>query len=475
VRVKHRVSLSQSGTAVRVQEAEFAAAFLPGIPGGQFNEQQNRWVLPVSYQNLLYTPRVLALTLLLALRYHPSKRTTSPAADDACKDSSLQTSPCCLQQATCATAEGCMHQLMGPAYSVRDDRTYASDDLSGPASPPDGATTLSSGAVCEGLQEAWKEPEPSLPLQHDTTHPTSHITSLGTFLATNMEEVVPSTEVIPFDTAWAEGPAAESSCLVQPARLHSVSSLACPHVCSRASTSHASIPALIEISRGYQTEGEPGFKATNAWLAFVGARQDLLLEVQRLKTAMHEQVQDPVVVLSNMLREYSADVLWSRHMRSAAAAAVALSQSPVLTCWTEDTCNEGLHFQAINSCERDHEVPTIPYMNVLHAHGIMHAVDQVIATSAAAAGALIGPPTAAEVEPVKAPATEQCDTWEQQRMQCESSSICNVSTNNVIPQIDDLESTAVQRVSATATPVRLPKNQNELSLHEVRMQSSYSC
>jgi hypothetical protein len=462
--VRHRVSRSQSGTAVRVQESDFAAAFLLGIPGGQFSEQQNRWVLPVRCQNLLYTPDVLALTLLLALRYHPSKHPTSPAGDDAGKGSSLNTSPCCHQQATCATVECCMHQLMHPACCVRDDRTYASDDLSGPASAPDGATTLSSGAVCEGLQEAWKEPEQSSPLQHDAAHPTSQIESLGTVLATDMEQEAPSTDVTSFYAAWAEGPAAESSCLVKPARLHSVSCLACPHVCSRASTSHASVPALVEISRGYQAEGEPGFKAKNAWLEFVGARQDLLLEVQRLKTAMQQQVQDPVVVLSNMLREYSEDVLWSRSMRSAAAATVALSQSPVLACWTEDTCNEGLHFQVMDSCERDLEAPTIPCMNTLHAHGIMHAVDQVIA-SPAAAGALIGPDTAAEVEPVKAPATERCDTWEQQRMQCESLSIYNV-----IPQIDELESTAVQDVSATATPVRLPNNQNELSLQEVRMQ-----
>jgi hypothetical protein len=146
-------------------------------------------------------------------------------------------------------------------------------------------------------------------------------------------------------------------------------------------------PTLAGDAQIDQTLQEPRAKARSVWVALVQARHDLIMEVQRLRTSRQEQVPDCVEVLSNMFRKFSVDVLWSQHMRSAAAA-VALSTSTAPAHLTELTGDDRMQSESIPTYTGYLEEPRKACMDIMHAHGIMHAVGQVMVSSPAAGGAI---------------------------------------------------------------------------------------
>jgi hypothetical protein len=128
-------------------------------------------------------------------------------------------------------------------------------------------------------------------------------------------------------------------------------------------------------------------EAGNVWSAFLCARNErikmmlevhrLMLEVHRLRSSRQEHVQDTVTVLSSMLRNFSEDVLWSQYMRSAAAAAVASSESTRLTQSTEDTQTREMHVNLKPDYSTSVEGRNRSRMSILHACGIMHAAERI--------------------------------------------------------------------------------------------------
>jgi hypothetical protein len=106
-----------------------------------------------------------------------------------------------------------------------------------------------------------------------------------------------------------------------------------------------------------------------------------MLEVQKLRMARQEHVQDAVAVLSSMLRNFSEDVLQSQHMRSAAAAVAAYAPAR-LTQSTEANQTQQLHSERIVGCSTPVEGRNRGFMSSLHAHGIMHAVEHMSAVHA---------------------------------------------------------------------------------------------
>jgi hypothetical protein len=142
-----------------IQEAEFAAAFLPGVPGGQFNERQSQWVLPVTCHKHHYTPRLLALTLLLALSRKPAKPTNSHAADTTSAGDAMDTPPLPHDH----EAAGCPKPPVVPACS--NCTACASDGLKAPADSPGAPQAHTRGGCCDEM-EFWMALDtfaPSLP------------------------------------------------------------------------------------------------------------------------------------------------------------------------------------------------------------------------------------------------------------------------------------------------------------------------
>jgi hypothetical protein len=159
------------------------------------------------------------------------------------------------------------------------------------------------------------------------------------------------------------------------------------HHHAQASSPNVPGPTLAGDAQIDQTLQEPRAKARSVWVALVQARHDLIMEVQRLRTSRQEQVPDCVEVLSNMFRKFSVDVLWSQHMRSAAAA-VALSTSTAPAHLTELTGDDRMQSESIPTYTGYLEAPRKSGMDIMHAHGIMHAVGQVMVSSPAAGGAI---------------------------------------------------------------------------------------
>jgi hypothetical protein len=124
------------------------------------------------------------------------------------------------------------------------------------------------------------------------------------------------------------------------------------------------------------------------WVALAHAQHDLMQEVQRLRTSRQEQVPDCVSVLASMLQKFSEDALWSQHMRSAVAAAVALSTSTAPAPSTELMGDDGMQSQTTPTYTGYVEEPRKACMDIMHAHGMLHAVGQVMASSSAAGGAI---------------------------------------------------------------------------------------
>jgi hypothetical protein len=364
------------------QESAFAAAFLVGIPGGQFNEQQDRWVLPVGCQQLYYTPRLLAATLLLALTHCPPKRTNSPAADGIDGGDTLDTPQLIHGHEPTSAAAGCPQQLRVPTCCVRDGAT-ALDCLREAGRREGGAPAHASEALCEGLEKVWGPPEPSS-LSPPPEEQARVITAHSTFSTANMMHATPSTVLTDRVETLPGGCEDEITsivvCSTDPTH-HSW--LGSHHGSLQASTSRTAIPVWNEGPSIFQTVCVPGRKAGNVWL---GLRHDLMLELQRLRTSRQEPVPNSVILLSSMLCKYSRDVLWSGRMRSAAAAAVALSTSAAQAQSSELSPCEDLHSHPMTSCRSSLEGPKSACMSSLHARGIMHAVAQITAKSSMAQG-----------------------------------------------------------------------------------------
>jgi hypothetical protein len=423
-----------------MQEAEFAAAFLLGIPGGHFDEQQNRWVLPVSCHELLYTPRLLALMLLLALTHLPAKRTNSPAAAetgvaqplDAFPSSSDHTAPC--------VTDSCLQQQLVPDCSVCKSSRSASSGKRAPASSSHQAATGSSEALCEGLEEQSRDPELLAP--HADAQAGRVRSSHGTSSATASEHAPPNLELTDIEKrlAWVSG----GDLGYQHAMIHASS----PDMLAQ------TLAGKPQIDRTLQ---KPGMKAICVWVALTHARQDLMLETQRLRTSRQEQVPDFVAVLSSMLQKFSADVLWSQHLRLAAEAAVALSTSTAPTYSTELTGDDRMQPQTIPSYTEHLQGPRTACMNIMHAHGIMHAVGQVMASSCAAGGAI--------KLHSQVPGTEGGGTGEVQQQWVLKKSSFNLESNEDVV----VKGTAVQDVAPRATSEMLLQNHilNDLTWQKV--------
>jgi hypothetical protein len=170
-----------------IQEAEFAAAFLPGVPGGQFNERQNQWVLPMSCHKQYYTPRLLALTLLLALSRKPAKRTNSHTVDTTGTGGAMDTPPLPLDH----EAAECPKPQRVPVCSMHDCSACASDGLKAPVDSPGAPKPHTSEALCDQM-DLW------MALDHCHLLPPvdqvrTSITSHGTSSTAAMERNIRST------------------------------------------------------------------------------------------------------------------------------------------------------------------------------------------------------------------------------------------------------------------------------------------
>lgn len=117
-------------------------------------------------------------------------------------------------------------------------------------------------------------------------------------------------------------------------------------------------------------------RAGSVCSAFLDARREMNVEMQRLYAARHDLAPDPLDILACMLCAFSVDVLWSRDMRSASAA--VLSTTP-------HGCNEGKstqcsHVEGFDTVEgfcASLSRPTAACMSKFHARGIMHAAAQL--------------------------------------------------------------------------------------------------
>jgi hypothetical protein len=433
-----------------IQEDEFSAAFLIGIPGGHFNEQQNYWVLPVTCHKLLYTPRLLALMLLLALPHLPSKRPNRPATHDTVIGDSLANSSSSsdVHKTACA-ANSCLQ------YSC----TQASDCVT--SSSPVGTTTYTSGALGEGLENEWELKSPELPAspqppeEQAETQIKSHGTATGTALqhAPSIERLCIADEAFPAECA------VESSYLVHTSGVSSFAGIGTHHVFS---SSHAPDTAHVDNAHVDQPVQELGLDVGSVWLALAQAERKLMLEVQRLRTLRQQQMPDPVVMLSCMLRIYAQDVLWSQHMRSVAAAAVAVSISNSPEHSTVCTCSEHSHNQVTASCMEHQQEPRRGYISITQAAGLLHAVGEVIASTSAAR--MHG------MSSLQAPGNRGDHKREEQHPWVLKERSCNVaSVNEIVAQ-----RTAVQVVTPIATPERFSQKDSKSALiwHKVRFQSS---
>jgi hypothetical protein len=422
-----------------MQEAEFAAAFLLGIPGGHFNEQQNRWVLPVCCHKLLYTPRLLALMLLLALTHLPAKSTSSPAAAETGVAKPLDAFPSSGHAAPCAT-DSCLQQQLVSDCSVRKCSRTASSGKRAPASSSHQAATGSSEALCEGLEEQSRAPELLAPRPDDQAGRVR--SSHGISSATAMEHAPPSSELTDIDKGLAGVSGGDLG------YEHSMTHAFSPNVLAQTLAGNPQIDRTLQ---------KPGMKAVCVWVALAHARQDLMLEAERLKTSRQQQVPDCVAVLSSMLQKFSEDVLWSQHLRLAAAAAVALSTSTATTHSIELTCGDRIQFQTIPSYTRFPEGLEKLCMNIMHAHGIMHAVGQVMASSSAAGRAI--------TLHSQVPSTEGRDTGGVQRQWVLEKGSFNLESNEEVV----VKGTAVQDVAPRATSEMLLQNHilNDLTWQKV--------
>jgi hypothetical protein len=450
-----------------VQEAEFSAAFLLGIPGGYINEQQNRWVLPVSCHKLHYTPRLLALMLLLALPRLPSKRTNSPAPHDTVLAYPLAApspSSFCVQNATGA-AKGCPQQLLVPNCCAPDSCTGATDCLKATSSFPVCSTACTRGALGEGVENEWKHETPELPAppQNLEAQAATQVQSHETCKRPEMQHVPSIKGLYVADGALQAGFVVESARIVNTSGAGSFAGLGTDPAFSPAS-SHQPVASPVDNACVNQPAQELGVNAGSVWLALAQAQRDLTLEVQRLRTLQQEQMPDPVLLLSCMLRIHAQDVLWSQHMRSVAAAAVALSASNAKEHPTECTCSVHPHNQSTVSCRAQQQEPRKACMSIMQARGLMHALGQVIA------------PKSAEqmhgTTSLHVPGTEGDDKGKERQLWVLNEKSCSMArTQEAIAR-----GTGVQVVTPIGTPDRLPQsdNKNVLVWHKVRSESSLS-
>jgi hypothetical protein len=446
-----------------VQEAEFSAAFIIGISGSGFNEQQNRWVFPVSCQKLHYTPRFLALMLLLALPRLLSKRPNNPAPDDTvfADPMAAPSSSCCVHKAT-GTAKCCPHQLLVPNCCAQDSCTCAVDCLKATSSLPGGSTACTSGALGEGLENEWKLDTPELPAppQNPEAQAAAHVKSHGTC---TRPEVQHESSIKGLCEA---GGALPVGCAVESARTINTSgagSFAGPETDSAFSpaSAHQPVASLDDNACVDQREQGVSVNVGSVWLALTQAQRDLMLEVQRLRTLRQEQMPDPVLLLSCMLRIYAQDVLWSQHMRSVAAAAVALSTSNAQEHQTECSCSEQTHNQSTVSCKAHQQAPIKACRSIMQARGLMHAVGQVIATKSA---------ERMHGTTVHIPGTERGDNQKERQRLVLKEENCNMArTKEAVTR-----GTSVQVALPIGTPERPPQsdNKNVFIWHKVRSESS---
>lgn len=169
-----------------MQDAAFSSEFLLGIPGGPLGDQQNRWMLPVNCHGLHYTPRLLAVMLLLAHHLRlPHNLTTTPhnehhshAAGEGDTSSTVQPPQVAdAHTSTDATAPVFVTASGVPEHSNSDcsgatesaQNSEAQQTPQGTASEEvfgscDWETANVSGtarAVCEGLDRVSWNPEPT--------------------------------------------------------------------------------------------------------------------------------------------------------------------------------------------------------------------------------------------------------------------------------------------------------------------------
>jgi hypothetical protein len=320
--------------------------------------------------------------LLLALPHLPSNRTNSaPAAHTGVGHPLDAFSPFCDSKAAC-DGEGCPPQQLVPDCCMRVCNKGASACIKRHSSTPDGANILASKALCEGLEKGLKSTELIGRAQYPEAWAITQITP-GTSSRTRMMHVPPSSELTEVDDAWTRGCGAKSSCIAYTSGLHTFSGLGSHQACSQAATCDMLGPVLKDNVKFPLPVREPGRKGGNVWSAFIHAQLDLLREVRTLRTVQQAQVSDCVVLLSYMLRKFSEDVLWSQHMRSAAAAATALSTPAPSEHSTAYACNESIHPRDIASCCPYEELPKRACMSPLQARGFMHAVNQLIAITSA--------------------------------------------------------------------------------------------
>jgi hypothetical protein len=228
------------------------------------------------------------------------------------------------------------------------------------------------GEGMENMGKPWILEPLTLPQQPEAQAAVSP-TLCGTFSMEGIKHMTQSTGLMVSKQALAKPrkPGAENSL-----------ALGSQHESSQLSTSNVAVPTLTESAPTCWTVRQPGGKERNVWSAFLCARHELTLEMQRLRTARREHVQDAVAVLSSMLRDFSKDVLLSRHIRSAAAAAAVAPSAPAGlsgTQKTEVTQTAETHSELASGCSRSLERQNRGRMSTLHARGIMHAMEHVSA------------------------------------------------------------------------------------------------
>jgi hypothetical protein len=295
-------------------------------------------------------------------------------------------------------------------------------------------------------------------LQHHETQSRTLISANGIPWEIGMEHVPSIRELTDGDDSFSGTCGAASPSIAQTSGLqNSYCGLESHHDCSQASSSDVLTALLGEVSKIAQPVRDVGIKAGNVWLALAQSRRDLMREVQTLKTLQQSQVPDCVEMLSSMLRKFSGDVLRSKHMCSAAEAAVAQSTSSAPEVSIECTCNEVVHSQATVCCSNYLQVSKRTCMSNLQARGFMHALRQGIADTSAEQMHV--------TSSLQVPATDKRITGEDQRIGVHEESLCNVECTQQVA----LKGEAIQGASSRATPEGLVHNDNvnDLTWQEV--------
>jgi hypothetical protein len=311
----------------------------------------------------------------------------------------------------------------------------------------------------EGLENEWKLDTPELPAppQNPEAQAAAHVKSHGTCTRPEVQHESSIKGLCEADGALPVGCAVESARTINTSDVGSFTGLGSHQAFSPAS-SDKPVATFVDNACVDQPAQELGVDAGSVWLALAQAQRDLLVEVQRLRTLRQEQMPDPVLLLSCMLRIYAQDVLWSQHMRSVAAAAVALSTSNTKEHQAECTCSEHTHNQSTVRCKAHQQEPRKACMSIMQARGLMHAVGQVIATKSSQS--MHGTTS------LHAPGTERGDNRKERQLLVLKEKSCDMArTKKAVAR-----GTAVQVVTPIGTPGRLPQsdNKNVLVWHKVR-------